>query len=119
MLKRKAGRPKLRRVDRMLLAAFARLIPNGRFVDASHWQGVALQHPLRAMGRRDPFDGTFAPLAEDDVQRVGSPSPGDTLILRPSRSRASSDATHRSPDSPTTNFVASQTRSRRPTSPKA
>jgi hypothetical protein len=27
VLKRKAGRPKLRRVDRMLLAAFARLIP--------------------------------------------------------------------------------------------
>lgn len=70
-------------------------------------------------GSARPFDGTLAPPTEDDVQRVGSPSPGETLILRPSRSRASSDATHRSPDSPTTNFIASQTRSRRPTSPKA
>ena len=31
VLKRKAGRPKLRRVDRMLLAAFARLIPKERW----------------------------------------------------------------------------------------
>lgn len=31
VLKRKAGRPKLRRVDRMLLAAFARLIPKQRW----------------------------------------------------------------------------------------
>ena len=31
VLKRKAGRPKLRRVDRMLLAAFARLMPKERW----------------------------------------------------------------------------------------
>jgi hypothetical protein len=31
VMKRKAGRPKLRRLDRMLLAAFARLVPRERW----------------------------------------------------------------------------------------
>ena len=31
VMKRKAGRPKLRRFDRMLLAAFARLVPRDRW----------------------------------------------------------------------------------------